>query len=180
MTALLPHTGPRKRLFGKAAGWLHQVDILLDVGAGIRPQALVPCSRHICAEPHGEYADVLAAHGFEVIRARATEALARIDRVDTIVALDVIEHMERDEGEAFIKAAVAKARHQVVIFTPLGFMPQDGGDAADPWGLQGQHWQAHRSGWTPADFPGWRCLIGKDFHKKHNHGAFFAIHTRKT
>lgn len=179
MIALLPHS-TRKKLFRQAAGWVRRVDIVLDVGAGIRPQGLVPCERHVCAEPHGEYADALAAAGYVVIRARATAALGQMGPVDTVVALDVIEHMEREEGEAFLAAAVRKARHQVVVFTPLGFMPQDGTNgpsgATDPWGLQGQHWQAHRSGWTPADFPGWRCVVDAHFHKKHRHGAFFAIH----
>lgn len=171
--------GKRKKLFRQAAGWLKPADVLLDVGAGIRPQNLVPCARHICAEPCAEYADALQHAGFEVIRARATEALALTGPVDTIVALDVIEHMERAEGEVFLQAAMQRAAHQVVIFTPLGFMPQHGGDDVDPWGLQGQHWQQHRSGWLPEDFIGWRVIVDPKFHSKHNFGAFFAIWTRK-
>ena len=48
-------------------------------------------------------------------------------------------------------------------------------------GYQGQRWQEHRSGWTPDDFPGWRCFVEEHFHKRDGQyfGAFFAIWDRK-
>lgn len=157
---------------------LMPVDTLLDVGAGIRPQRLIQCTKHICAEPHFEYADILEANGFEVIRKKAIEALDEIDTVETIIAMDVIEHMDKEEGLEFFKKAMTKFTKQLVIFTPTGFMEQTGGDANDPWGLQGQFWQKHRSGWTPKEFPGASIYLDEYLHEGHEGGAFFAVYTK--
>lgn len=171
---LLVHDAGEQPLFQLAAKHVRPCEVLLDVGAGIRPQRMIECKQHVCIEPHGEYADVLQESGFTVVRATGVQALDRWKgQVDTIIAIDVLEHMAREEGERFVLLAKAKARQQVVLFTPLGFFPQDGGDKVDPWGLQGQHWQKHRSGWLPKEFPGWTCLVDKKFNS--GAGAFFAI-----
>lgn len=64
--------------------------------------------------------------------------------VDAAVSLDVIEHLERADGERLIEAMEAMARRSVVIYTPNGFLPQKA-SADNPW-------QLHRSGWTVEDF----------------------------
>lgn len=170
-------------LFMRALKHIEPAGVLLDVGAGVRPQRFIKCRRHVCAEPHGEYADILSANGFSVIRGAAPEVFDRVDKigepVDTVVLVDVIEHMEKADGLETMRRACEIARRQVVNFTPLGFMPQHGGHECDPWGMQGQHWQEHRSGWTPEDFPGWLCLVDKHFAKVRHPGAFFAIWTRQ-
>ena len=67
------------------------------------------------------------------------------------------------------------ARVQVVIFTPLGMYPQeyDEGDA-DAWGMDGGHWQTHRSGWFPAELArvgeGWEAVVVPEFHHADQHG----------
>lgn len=167
--ALIRHNGIDKAPFKLAQEHLTPCEILVDVGCGLRPQNLVRCRRHICLEPHSEYADALEAAGYEVIRGTAKDLPA----CDTVVALDVIEHMERLEGESFIADALEKAS-QIVIFTPLGFMPQDEIGKTDSWGMNGQSWQRHRSGWTPEDFPGWLHLVFPTMNK--GFGAFFAIY----
>lgn len=146
------------------------VDTVLDVGAGIRPQTIVACKRHICMEPHGEYAAILESNFFEVIRSAAPGGFGLAPpNIDSVVMLDVIEHMTRDEGIEAIRIARTIARRQVIVFTPLGFLPQSG----DAWGMHGDYWQAHRSGWTPADFAGWRTISDSAFAP--THGAFLAI-----
>jgi len=167
---LIPHKGMKYLLFQKAAGLLRPCDVLLDVGCGLRPQTMVKSKRHVCLEPHGEYADALVAQGYEVIREKAPEGLIK---ADIIMALDVIEHMEKEDGLKFIDRCMELGK-QVVIFTPLGFMPQEETGPVDGWGLQGQEWQRHRSGWLPEEFPGWTHFIDTDFHK--GQGAFFAIY----
>lgn len=172
---LLSHDTHHLPLFKRAAARVERTEVLLDVGAGIRPQQMVYCKQHVCVEPHGEYADLLEQKGYAVLRTTAVQALLRWrGQLDTIIALDVIEHMARAEGERFRDLAQQRARQQVVVFTPLGFMKQECDDApVDPWGMQGQLWQTHRSGWTPADFPGWECFEDKNFND--GAGAFFAI-----
>lgn len=127
--------------------------VLLDVGAGLRPSGWYVPKKHICVEPHGPYAEVLRAHGFETNGKTAIEAMRGMDpgSVDCVHMLDVIEHMHREDGEMALHLALETARQQVVVFTPVGFMQQE----HDAWNMGGEHWQKHRSGWDPSDFPGW-------------------------
>jgi len=62
---------------------------------------------------------------------------------DAVVALDVIEHFQREDGFRLLDAMERTARRRVVVYTPNGFVPQAAGD--NPW-------QEHRSGWTVDDF----------------------------
>lgn len=159
-------------LFARARRAVRHGGKVLDIGAGIRPQTVVRADESICVEPFGPYADRLEAMGCQVIRGTAIEALTERPNVDTVVLLDVIEHMEKPEGMRVLHLAQGVAR-QVVVFTPLGFIPQTG----DAWGLGGEHWQEHRSGWEPVEFKGWIILEDGGFHVARG-GAFFAIWTR--
>ena len=82
--------------------------------------------------------------------------------------MDVIEHLEKSEALDLLKRlkrTEALARKQIVLFTPLGFLPQEDLDGKDAWGLDGGAWQEHKSGWSPEDFDGsWRIYASKVFH----------------
>ncbi|HEV2178337.1 MAG TPA: hypothetical protein VGU20_31070 [Stellaceae bacterium] len=136
---------------------LIEVDTVLDIGAGLRPMGWYKPKRHICVEPHPPYAERLKAAGYEVWCETAASAVGTIKSwgpgsINAIYLLDVIEHMPRAEGEALLKVLPWLEAKQIVVFTPTGFMAQE----HDAWGLGGEHWQKHRSGWTPEDFAGWR------------------------
>lgn len=135
---------------------------VLDIGAGIRPFAWYTPGRHVCVEPYHVYADALRRGGYTVWQGTAQEALPRL-RADAVLMLDVLEHMERETGARVLDLAKVAARQQIVVYTPNGFLEQEG----DAWGLGGAHWQRHRSGWTPSDFPGWRI--------QHHQQSFFAL-----
>jgi len=80
---------------------------------------------------------------------------------DVLVALDVLEHLTRREGYELMKKAEKWSR-KLVIFTPNGYVLQNGYDA-NPL-------QVHRSGWTAKDLEklgfkvvginGWKQLRG--------------------
>jgi hypothetical protein len=127
----------------------------MDIGPGIRPQPFFKPERHICVEPYWEYAKWLVENRHELWNMTALDALEKIDRVDTIFLLDVIEHMRKFDGERIRDLSKTKA-DQVVVFTPRGFKEQSylAGEK-DAWGMDGAWWQTHRSGWDPADFKGW-------------------------
>ena len=163
-----------------AVPFVREVDTLLDIGPGIRPQVLVSARWQIRVEPCEEYALWLMERGHMVMPTTGVQALQYADEInatmDTVVALDVLEHMEREEGVEFIRRALRIAQQQVIIFTPLGFLPQpESKDGRDAWGMSGQEWQRHRSGWKPDDFPGWRIVVLPKFHYGRR-AAFFAIH----
>ena len=151
-------------LFREAAPHIVLGRRIVDVGPGIRPQPFYLAKHHLCIEPHGEYADWLRERGYPVLEGRAIDLLPGVAPADVVFFLDVIEHMEKEEGLECVRLAREKAR-QVVIYTPLGFKEQSyaPGDK-DAWGLNGTHWQTHRSGWEPREFPGARIIAdGQSF-----------------
>jgi hypothetical protein len=129
-----------------------EVDEVADIGAGIRPVQWRNFKRHVCVEPHPAYCDKLEAAGYETVCATAQEYLSTCKPIEAIYLLDVIEHMHKNDGWHVIGLALEKATKQIIIYTPKGFLPQD----EDAWGLGGDHWQKHRSGWLPGEFEGWR------------------------
>ena len=150
---------------------LIEVHTVLDIGAGIRPMGWFKPKQHICVEPFEPYAAQLRAAGYWVWGMTAVEALCFAHGgppIDAVYLLDVIEHMPRATGERALWAARALKPAQIVVSTPNGFLAQQG----DAWGMGGEYWQEHRSGWTPADFPGWTISL---YDNGHPRGGFTAV-----
>jgi SAM-dependent methyltransferase len=178
---------------GAVGGRLFPARSVLDVGCGIYPQRFVHPKVHVCVDPYTPYMDALRAKlgddpRYVFLNASWADALELFAdaSVDAVYALDVIEHLEKDDGLRFLEEAKRVARHQVVVFTPLGFYPQsyESGEP-DRWGMGGAEYQTHRSGWLPDDFDdGWHVIACADFHDVDEngrelaepHGAFWAIH----
>lgn len=165
-------------------------DIVLDIGCGIRPQSYFVPLVHICCEPHGEYIDYLKKnnqnHNLILIKQTVQEFLYNLpDRsIDSIFMLDFIEHVTKEDGLQIINECNRVARNQIIIFTPLGFLPQIYNEnELDGWGLHGTHWQEHKSGWDPTDFDEtWEITASKVYHEVVNgkklenpFGAIWAI-----
>ena len=169
-----------------------ETEVVADIGCGIMPINYFRPKLHFLIEPWREYADILTyRHAGDksvvVIRAGALEALKQFgtNSVDSIFLLDVIEHLEKNDGREVIIESERVARQQIVVFTPFGFMPQhmDNGQS-DGWGLHGSAMQEHLSGWEPEDFgEKWSFYICNNFHHinfkgellDQPHGAFYAI-----
>jgi SAM-dependent methyltransferase len=62
---------------------------------------------------------------------------------DAVVALDVIEHLKKNEGYKLLKDMENAARKKVILVTPNGFVPQYNKD---------NNLQEHLSGWKVCDF----------------------------
>lgn len=171
---------------------VRETEVVLDIGCGIAPMNYFRPKLHLLVEPWKEYADILAyRHSGDksviIIHAGALEALRQLadNSVDSIFMLDVIEHLEKEQGFQAITECERVAREQVVIFTPLGFMPQHmESSEADGWGLGGSAVQEHRSGWEPEDFSAaWSFYICENFHGvdfkgeplEQPYGAFYAM-----
>lgn len=149
---------------------LIEVDSVLDIGVGLRPMAWYTPKRYVCVEPHKAYADKLEEAGYTVERMTADYALRMLagEKFDAIYLLDVIEHMERDDGLLVLDLAFRMEPKQIIVSTPVGFFPQHG----DAWSLGGERWQLHRSGWAPEDFPGWTI---SRYDNGAPHGGFTAV-----
>jgi len=148
---------------------------VLDIGAGIRPQTMFSTPRHVCVEPHFEYADALRESGYEVIETTWRDALKEIpdDSFDMVMALDVIEHLTKEEGWELKREMERVSSRYVLFVTPHGFMHQHC-EGTDHWGLHGCVWQEHRSGWLPDDFDGYQIeyIMGAVTEEKE---AFYAL-----
>ena len=174
---------------------LEPVPVVLDIGCGIMPQPYLRPLVHICCEPFEQYVEVLQGkvrrrqdRTFVVLKATWAQALELFPprSVDTVFLVDVIEHLEKEEARRLLAATEPLVRRQVVIFTPLGFLPQHHPDGKDAWGLDGGRWQEHRSGWGPEDFDSsWQIYAARAFHIADNMGrpleeAFGALWAIKT
>ncbi len=78
------------------------------------------------------------------------------------VALDVIEHLTKEEGRQLLCDMERLASKKVIVFTPNGFLPQTG---------TGEDFQTHLSGWETGEMQslgykvegvlGWKVLRGE-------------------
>jgi hypothetical protein len=148
-------------------------DVVLDIGCGIRPMTRFEPKVHLCLEPFEPYTAILQrrfarAPGVVPLKIAALDGLALLpDRsVDSIFLLDVIEHMPKEYGISVLQRCERVARRQIVVATPLGFMPQDHeAGEMDGWGVSHNKLQDHLSGWEPDDFgAGWRFLVCPTYH----------------
>jgi hypothetical protein len=190
------HWYEKEELIDAAIATVQPVEVVLDIGCGIMPQNYIKPLTHICCEPFIEYVShlqqKLAAleqrdRTYVVLNMGWNDAVRYFPpkSVDTVFLVDVVEHLEKEEGCKLLALTEAIARKQVVIFTPLGFMPQHH-DGKDAWGLNGADWQEHKSGWLPEDFgDGWQVFAAKKFHVVDSlsrpletpYGALWAIKT---
>lgn len=186
----------KNELMAKAMQAMRPAETLLDIGCGIVPQDYIRPQVHICCEPYAEYVAHLQKRisdmdtkdrSYVVLNMGWGDAVRYFPEksVDTVILADVIEHLEKEEGRKLLQATERIARQQVIVFTPLGFMPQHHGDGKDGWGLSGGDWQEHKSGWMPEDFQGddWQFIAAQEFHLEDSlgaplekpYGAFWAI-----
>lgn len=131
---------------------LIETDTVIDVGAGIRPMQWFKAKTHICVEPHSEYAMVLLLNNLPVVMIQAPRALELFEKAETVFLLDLLHHLEKDDGVETLRLAQEIATRQIVVREPLKWKE----DSTDHWGMGGEFWQTHRSHWSSDDFPGWR------------------------
>jgi len=170
-------------LFPAAVASLAEAEVVLDIGCGIMPQKYLRPRVHICCEPFQQYVEHLQQkvareydRSYVIVNAPWSEAVRIFPpkSVDTVFLVDVIEHLEKSEALELLGRTEALARKQIVLFTPLGFLPQEDLDGKDAWGLDGGAWQEHKSGWAPEDFDSsWRIYASKVFHTADCFGRAF-------
>lgn len=123
---------------------LRNAKSLLDVGCGIySPMRFVDIGRQVGVDGY-----LQSIQEAERNRTHDEYVHASIDALpdlfadqsfDAVVALDVIEHLPKENGDAFLKHMERIAKKTVIVFTPNGFIPQKSHDG---------NLQEHVSGWT--------------------------------
>ena len=158
------------------------VNVVLDIGPGIYPINYFVPKLHILVEPHDEYVEILQErlqgdNNFVILKGFALEVLRLLpdDSVDSVFLIDVIEHLEKHDGFEILDELERVTRKQIVVFTPLGFMPQHVEiDKKDRWGFHGGDFQEHKSGWLPEDFTSeWKHLVCQNYHIHDDNGKLF-------
>ena len=173
----------RSQIFDVAKRFIKPADTLADIGPGIRPTTLVQSKLHMCIEPYLEYIDHyanLVKNGEKDFKVFLNMDWQRFVDVfpgasfDTITLIDVVEHLEKSTALQLLSKTEKISRGQVIVFTPLGFMPQCHPDGIDAWGLGGGAFQEHKSGWTPQDFgDDYLVLVCREFHFLDHSGKRF-------
>ncbi|MHB1651442.1 MAG: methyltransferase domain-containing protein [Desulfitobacteriaceae bacterium] len=144
---------------------------LLDVGCGVGATLKeMSCPVKIGVDAYRPYL-VNAVPSREFIKIHlAAEHLSEIflpNSLDCVTLIDVIEHFEKEVALSVLSQAEAIATQKVIVFTPRGFFRQE---EVDHYGLGGESFQRHRSGWEVADFQelGYDVIIFKRFHDRDN------------
>lgn len=148
-TLLKKRTDPAQILFMLALrNALLDCDSILDVGCGVRHRLQelgVPNTVGLEAYPPAcEEARRQKTHDQLVLgdaRNLATRFHPR--QFDACIALDIIEHLTKDDGLQLMKDMEIIAGKRVVFFTPNGFVPQSHHANDDL--------QEHLSGWEPGE-----------------------------
>ncbi len=93
---------------------------------------------------------------------------------DACIALDVVEHLTREDGFSLLGNLERIARRRVVVSTPNGWLPQSAEERGD--------YQEHLAGWEPAELRrrGYRVIglnglkiLRADHHRLRFRPAFF-------
>lgn len=180
----------KKKVRGVVERKIIPANIILDIGCGIKPQSFIQPKIHICIEPHLEYLECLmkkSPHNLRAPMARHSnyvylnsrgEAATKLfldKSIDSIFMIDIIEHIEKDDGFELLKQSERIAKNQIIVMTPLGFYPQMHIEGRkDRWGMDGGEFQKHRSGWKIEDFDdSWDLTCVKEFHFDDGYGNVF-------
>lgn len=154
---------------------LEDCDSVLDVGCG-KSSAL----RELCIKksagidgygPDLEEARRLKTHDELVLGdVRRLEDYFSPGQFDAVIAMDVIEHLPKDDGLSLMRGMEKIARRKVILFTPSGFLPQRHLEKTDL--------QEHLSGWEAAEMQRYGYQVKGMLGPKKLRGEFHALKGR--
>lgn len=118
-------------------------DSILDLGCGPNSPLRYVDARHKVGvdafPPYIQMSKALGVHD-EYIQADLVRCDFPDKSFDAVVMVEVLEHLEKSDGERLLSEFERIARKKIVITCPNGFLAQGSHDA-NPY-------QIHRSGWT--------------------------------
>lgn len=144
---------------------------VLDVGCGVGSILKeLCCPIKIGVDAHRPYLEN-AKYGELFIPIHFTaERLSELflpKSLDSVTMIDVIEHLDKETGFDVLRQAEEIAAKKVIVFTPRGYFQQK---EFDHYGLGGESYQQHRSGWEIEDFQrnGYNIIVFNKFHDQRN------------
>lgn len=125
---------------------------VLDVACGLSLKSkYIPAQIRVGVDIHEPYFEHIEADVPYVVLKHDIRKLKEIfvsKSFDIVIALDIIEHITKEEGLELMRQCEEIARKAVIFETPKGYIPQN----IDIQGHGGDTWQTHRSGWEPNEF----------------------------
>ncbi|MCC2630522.1 MAG: methyltransferase family protein [Candidatus Paceibacter sp.] len=138
------------KVFGRENLWPWkegEIVTILDVACGLSLKSkFLPAQIRVGVDIYDEYFKHIEADvPYVVIKydVRKLKDIFMPKSFDLVLALDIIEHLEKDESLDMIKQCETIAKKAVILETPKGYIPQN----MDILGHGGHEWQTHRSGW---------------------------------
>lgn len=120
---------------------------VLDVGCGVSFKSkYIPANIHVGVDIYEEYfKHIEAPIPYVVIKydIRKLKDIFISKSFDLVIALDVIEHLNKEDAISMINQCEVIAKKAVILETPKGFIPQN----IDILGYGGHKYQTHYSGW---------------------------------
>jgi len=151
---------------------------VLDIGCGVGETLKdFSCPIKIGVDAHRPYLEN-AKDGEQFIKLNfMAERLSELflpKSLDSVTLIDVIEHLEKGVALDVLRQVEEIAAKKVIVFTPRGFFQQLD---VDHYGLGGESYQRHRSGWEVEDFQnrGYNIVIFSKFHDQKNK-AFLQVY----
>lgn len=138
---------------------------ILDLGCGPCYKERSSLFRHLDITGVDIYKpnlDICQKYGVKTLEAdiREIDKYFNEKSVDIVWMFDVIEHLRKKDALRLLNIVEQIARKQVIIFTPVGYLPQDNYE-------DGNMFQKHLSEWSREDFEkrGYRCKVLRNFHR---------------
>ncbi|MEQ1500201.1 MAG: class I SAM-dependent methyltransferase [Parcubacteria group bacterium] len=142
------------KIFDSAGLWPWkegEVVSILDVACGLSLKSkFIPAQIRVGVDIYDKYFDHIESEVPYVVIKHDVRKLPEIfvpKSFDLVIALDVIEHLEKEESLAMIAECEKIARKAVILETPKGYIPQN----LDILGHGGDTYQTHRCGWEPEE-----------------------------
>lgn len=142
-------------LLGNAGLWPWKEEgivSVLDVACGLSLKSkYIPAQIRVGVDIHEPYFNHIEADVPYVVVKHDVRTLREIftpKSFDPVIAIDIIEHITKEEGFELMRQCEEIARKAVIFETPKGYVPQN----IDIQGHGGDEWQTHRSGWQPEEF----------------------------
>jgi 2-polyprenyl-3-methyl-5-hydroxy-6-metoxy-1,4-benzoquinol methylase len=126
--------------------YIEKEDTILDLGCGIMSVSdKVICKSILALDVWEDYLEKIKSK-FMTIKLDVRFLNIFIDKsYDIVMALDLVEHLEKHEAKFLIKQMERIARKKVIIFTPNGFFPQKDG-IENTWAYGNPKYQKHKCG----------------------------------
>jgi 2-polyprenyl-3-methyl-5-hydroxy-6-metoxy-1,4-benzoquinol methylase len=129
-----------------------EIVTILDAACGLSLKSkYIPAQIRVGVDIYEEYFKHIEADVPYVVVKQDIRKLREIFQpksFDLVIALDVMEHLAKEESLDVLRQCEEIAKKAVIIETPKGYLPTN----MDITGHGGHEWQTHRSEWEPEEF----------------------------